>query len=347
MSLRYLITGAQGFVGRYLAAHLVGSRADVEVLGVGRSEQRTTFTHSIHKGSESVPAPLPVDCRRILDDSRYRYVSADIRHRDHLVRLLAEFQPQYIIHLASGLRGDPADKLFRVNVEGTIQLVEAIAEAELELEMLVVGSTGGVYGNPSDEDLPLVETAHCIPVDLYATSKLAAEQASNILCEQYGIPVTWARLFNLFGPGQDERHVCGRLACQVATILEGTAPPVLDTGTLVTTRDFIDVRDVAVALELIATKGTPGDSVNVGSGIETSIRVVLETMLQVAGLEGTVQIRSGGGRPAEIPRHVADVERLTAAGFRCQWTLEDGLRDLLDYYCELKPIQHERKADAA
>jgi GDP-4-dehydro-6-deoxy-D-mannose reductase len=331
-----------------LAAHLLSSRSDVEVLGMGRSEKlAATFTHSIYKGSQSVPAPLPADLRQTLDDCRYRYVSADIRQREHLTRLLRDFQPQYVFHLASGLRGDRADKLFRVNVEGTIQLVEAIAEAELELEMLVVGSTGGVYGNPSDGDLPLVETARCLPVDLYSTSKLAAEQASKILCERYGIPIAWARLFNLLGPGQDERHVCGRLASQADAILGGTAPPVIDIGTLVTTRDFIDVRDVATALEAIAARAAPGTCVNVGSGIETSIRTVLEMVLQVAGLQHSAQIRSRRGRRAEIPRHVADVQRLKALAFRCEWSLEHSIRDLLNYYCRSQPIQEGARANAA
>src|ERR671927_385428 len=75
------------------------------------------------------------------------------------------------------------------------------------------------------------------------------------LTRRYHIPTIWARLFNLTGPGQDERHVCGRFASQAAAIGEKELPPIIEVGPLDTTRDFIDVRDVASAVKLLVEKG--------------------------------------------------------------------------------------------
>jgi GDP-4-dehydro-6-deoxy-D-mannose reductase len=215
-------------------------------------------------------------------------------------------------------------------VEGTIKLLEAISESRCSVRRIVLGSTGGIYGVP--EKLPIDESAPCNPIDTYSTTKLAAEHATRILAEQRRLPVVWARLFNLAGPGQDERHICGRFGSQAAAIVEGLAPPVLDVESLDTTRDFVDVRDAARALITISERGVPMSSYNVGSGHETSVRTVLDITLLAAGLTDRVTIQQRISRIADIPRHVASVARLRSLGFECQYSLDQTIRDILSYY---------------
>src|SRR5262245_57039032 len=147
MATRFLITGAQGFVGRYLISHLLQATGEGhEVLGLGRSSRLDeVFSHSISWGRRSIRAPLPEELRILRDEPRYHYACADIRQPDQLDRLLRAFSPDVVIHLASGLRDDPSDFLFRTNVEGTICLVQALADAGINLSKLVICSTGGVY----------------------------------------------------------------------------------------------------------------------------------------------------------------------------------------------------------
>ena len=71
----------------------------------------------------------------------------------------------------------------------------------------------------------------CQPIDPYSVTKFAAEQMSRVLCEMYGIDATWARIFNPLGPGQDERHLCGWLGQQVASIAGGHAPAEITVST--------------------------------------------------------------------------------------------------------------------
>lgn len=328
---RYLITGAQGFVGSYVVSQLLSSDNSAEVLGIGRSSRLSgSFTHSIGWGTRRVTAPLPDGVRTALETERYRYVSLDLCLRSQLSKTLGEFQPETVIHLASALRDDPPSSLLASNIQGTIDLVEALAASGAPIRRMVVCSTGGVYGIPAE--VPIREDAPCNPIDLYSTSKLATEHFSRILGRQYQMPVVRARLFNLVGPGQDERHSCGRFAAQAAAIAEGVAPPVIKVGTLETTRDFIDVRDAASALLLIAEKGEPGNTYNVASGKESSMQSVLQMTLQLAGLTGRVRIDPKYSRIQDIPRHFACIERLRSLGFGCHYSLTESINDLLDYY---------------
>jgi 3-dehydroquinate synthase len=330
---RILVTGAQGFLGRYLVAHLLGAEPGSEVLGLGRSPRlEDSFTHSLQWGASRLEAPLPEELRGALRSPRYHYMSLDLLRQPELTGLLMDFRPHRIFHLASGLRDAAPDHLFRTNVEGTISLIEAIREAGIEPPRLVLGSTGFLYGQVEPDVLPIRESTPCTPIDLYGVSKLAAENAARILARRYDLPAIWARIFNLVGPGQEERHFCGRLTSQAAAIAAGLLPPLVEVEPLTATRDFLDVRDAASALDLLAAHGTPGHIYNVASGVESPVAQVFDSILRHAGLEGRVEIDLKAARPADIPRYVADITRLRSLGFAAACPLERSLADLLHYY---------------
>jgi 3-dehydroquinate synthase len=329
---RVVITGAQGFLGRYLVAHWLRSDPEVEIVGLGRSKRREdAFTHVVHWGDKRVPAPLPPEVLVDERSVRYRYVALDLRGGSALTGLLQEVRPHVVVHLAGELRDAAPDLLFSTNVGATIALLEAIAGAGIAPPRVVLGSSGAVYGHPADGALPLRETEPCVPRDLYATSKRAAEDAARILADRYGIPLLSARIFNAVGPGQDERHVCGWLAGQAAAIAAGVIPPRIELGSRAPTRDFIDALDVARALVLLADRGDAGEVYNVGSGVETSVGAVLLETLRLSGLDESVCVERPG-RDASVPRHVADPSRLRALGFTPKCSLRDSLADLLAYY---------------
>jgi 3-dehydroquinate synthase len=330
---RILVTGAQGFLGRYLVARLLGAEPGSEVLGLGRSPRlEDCFTHSLQWGAARLEAPLPEELRGALRSPRYHYMSLDLLRQPELTGLLMDFRPHRVFHLASGLRDAAPDHLFRTNVEGTISLIEAIREAGIEPPRLVLGSTGFLYGQVEPDVLPIRESTPCTPIDLYGVSKLAAENASRILARRYDLPAIWARIFNLVGPGQEERHFCGRLTSQAAAIAAGLLPPLVEVEPLTATRDFLDVRDAASALELLAANGTPGHIYNVASGVESPVAQVFDSIIRHAGLDGRVGIDLKAARPADIPRYVADITRLRSLGFAQAFPLERSLADLLRYY---------------
>lgn len=308
---RVLVTGAQGLIGRYLTARLLREDPEIRVLGIGRSpEVPGSFTHSITAFGQTMRAPFfePLD-------ERYRYRQIAL---GDVARAVDEFEPDCVFHLASALHAASERELFESNVQGTSALLDAIGSVRL-----VHGSSGSVYGAPVE--LPLRESHPCHPADAYGRSKLAAEQLVTVKAKgSYVI----ARIFNVVGPGQAESHVCGRLAAQLAS---GAAT--LRTGTLDTTRDFIDVRDVAKALVHLQRHGANASVYNVASGVETSIRTVVEELLAIS--HSQARVVSQDGPPAGVARHFADIGKL--GGFQRDYTLPQSLADVFHYYLRLAP----------
>lgn len=327
---RLLITGAQGFVGRHLAAQALSSDS-LTVLGIGRSPQSETFTHYVHWGARRVLAPIPSYLRERTGADRYTYVSADIRDRVTMQQVLREFRPDAVVHLASALAGAEQTLLSGTNVEGTTCLLEALRESVPDLSLFVLGSTGGVYGAATNGE-PLDESAPCHPFDPYSASKLAAEQSAVALASSFAIPVVRARIFNVSGPGQQEQHVCAKMASQCAAISEQALPSRLVVGNLDTTRDIIDVRDVARALDCVLRHANPGTVLNVSSGREVRIRAILDTLLEVTGLRSSVEVQQSPDRHSPVQRHYGAVDRLRTLGFTSRYSLFETLGDLVDYY---------------
>lgn len=330
---RILVTGAQGFIGRYVVAALLAGDSKHRVLGIGRSPLiRGTFTHSVGWAAHRLRAPLRQELSTLLSSPRYQYESIDLGCFADVSQSLRAFEPEWIIHLASGLRGDNPRKLVRINVEGTVNLLEAAGRENIDCQRIIIASSGGVYGIPPDNELPLHERMSCRPLDVYSASKLAAEDVSRILARLHRIPIIWARIFNVVGPGQDERHVCGKYASQAALIRRQMAPAEITVENLDTTRDFIDVRDVADAVVALCRRGTPGRIYNVASGCETRIGQVLEWVLSAAQVDQRVRVRPGPTRPVDVPRHVGDIAALRSVGFQPRRTLRGSIQDVVDYY---------------
>lgn len=326
---RYLVTGAQGFLGRYLVARLLRDRADAEVLGIGRSPRSDAhFTHTLAWSGAPVPAPLPAELRAAARDPRYRYRAADVEDAGAVARLVADVRPHVVFHLASALRGEPRERLYRTNLGGTRGLLAAIAAAGVPVERIVLGSSGAVYRTGPGCEPPFAEDAPLRPADAYGRSKLAAERACRAFPQ---LPVVHARIFNLVGPGQDERHAAGRFAGRLAAMAHAGLPRRLEVGSLSPTRDWMDVRDAASALALLGERGAPGRAYNLASGVEVPVRQVLDTLVRVAGIPVDV-VEDHAGPPPGEPRHVADVRRLGEMGFAAAHPLDRTLADLWDYY---------------
>lgn len=223
-----LVTGAQGYVGRYLTRELLARRADATVIGSGRSPREGDVLE------------------------RYSYVRADILDADHMRELFGRYRPERIFHLAAAPSHGSRIEIAQTNVVGTMTLLDAIVSVDNYHPRVVIGSSGGVYGALDDDHLPASESAPCVPVDILGASKVAAEHMSRIVGERHGVCVMAARIFNVCGPGQERPSVDARFVAKHGV---GDA-----------TRDFIDVRDVATALALIGERGACGEAYNVSSG---------------------------------------------------------------------------------
>ena len=335
MNRRVLITGAQGFVGRYLTAEILRTHGgNLAVLGIGRSQrQDDSFTHGVTWGGKTIAAPLPPEIVNWTSDPRFDYAIADLREPQPVTSIIDRFRPTQVFHLASGLRGDPLGKLLESNIVATATLLNALA-GQADLQHIVLGSTCAIYGNVDAADLPVTETHRCTPANPYAVTKLAAEHLANILSEELDLPISYARMFNLVGPGQDERHVCGRFAAQIAAIKRARMQPPLKVGRIVSTRDFIDVRDVARALAIIADEGSHGGAYNLANGEEISIQRVLNLSLASAGAADDLVVDTTPDSPLGAMRHYADISRIRRLGYAPRYPLSQSIDDLYRYYCD-------------
>jgi nucleoside-diphosphate-sugar epimerase len=328
MSDRYLVTGAQGFFGRYLVSHLLGRSDDASVLGIGRSpRQDSHFLHSASCRGQALPVPVP-EALHPTHGSRYKYLSMDLSS-GKLAGVIRTFQPTAVIHLAASLRGLTDELILHNNIRSTESLLDALKLSAVRPRILLLASTGGVYG--SQENQPLTEERAPAPVDVYARSKLACEDLVSEFARQSRVRVTIARIFNVLGPGQDELHVAGRLASQISAILAHSSAPIIRTGSLESSRDFLDVRDVCAALITILDRDYEGIC-NVGSGIETTIGELLAFFVGSAGLAATARVELDTTRTESVRRHVAGTRLLAAIGFTPEYSVELSCRDMLAYY---------------
>jgi GDP-4-dehydro-6-deoxy-D-mannose reductase len=330
---RIVVTGAQGLLGRNLVRTLLVSDRELTVMGLGRSGRLTVdFTHQLGWLDESVAAPLTPALLEAEEDPRYSYRSIDLTDGTALARVLAECAPDVVVHAAAALRDEPLDALLRSNIAASATLLESLPAGSTTPRVVMV-SSGSVYGIVPADRLPIDEGEARRPLDLYAASKSATEDVSQIIARERGIPTVVARVFNLLGPGLQDRHLAAELAAQVAAIKLGVQAPVLHVGPLDTTRDFVDVRDAAQGLARLACDDRGEGTYNVASGRETPTRSILDGLLAAAELGAAdVSIVRRERRSGDYERSYADIGRIRALGFQPERPLAQSLADMLDYY---------------
>ncbi len=297
---RLLVTGRHGFVGATLAGMVAADPA--------LAEWQLT----------DVPVELdlrdPVQARAVVDAAA----------------------PDTVLHLAAisnvpeSFRNPEAT--LAVNLIGTLHLLQALQQRGFAGPVVFVG-TGDIYGLVPEAELPIAETRTPAPRNPYAVSKFAAE----ILCWQWTVSerlnIRLARPFNHIGPGQSDAFVVASLARQIAAIKAGRRDPVVDVGDIDVTRDFTDVRDVVRAYLLLLERGAAGETYNICSGEERSVRELLLRMAGLAGVDVAIRQDPARMRPGEQRRvrgNPAKIRRAT--GWAAATPLDESLRAMLAHW---------------
>jgi len=293
--VKALVTGAAGFVGRHLVAHL-DDEGD-EVVTTDRSSG-----------------------------------GPDLLDPDGLTALLAEHRPEVVFHLAG--QADVArswlasTETLRVNAEGTHHLLTAARAAGIG--RVVTVTSADVYGVVGPEELPLDETAPFRPASPYAASKAMADLVAQQAHLGHGQDVVRARSFNHFGPGQGDAGVCSALAARIAACEAGDEET-MAVGNLEARRDFTDVRDVVRAYRLLATDGRAGQAYNVCTGRAVAISEVLDLLLSLAARPIHPVDDPDLHRPVDLPELRGDPTAIHAdTGWAPTIDLASTLAEVLD-----------------
>jgi nucleoside-diphosphate-sugar epimerase len=267
---RALVTGSEGFTGHYVTAELTS--AGYDVVGVS------------HEASESV-------------------LAADLCDRDAMLRVVAEAQPDVVVHLAAiafVAHGD-ADAIYRTNVVGTRNLLDALAQLAQRPRAVLLTSSANIYGN-SDTEI-LTEEVMPQPANDYAVSKLAMEYMASLWKDR--LPIILTRPFNYTGVGQSEKFLLPKIVNHFrrgATLIE--------LGNIDVARDFQDVRFVVNAYRRLLEADAIGQTVNLCSGKAHTLTEVIRMMEDIAGYEIEVRVNPSFVREGEVARLTGSNQKL-------------------------------------
>lgn len=297
--MKALITGSEGFVGKYL-------RAELEAHGY------TVTGLDLQPGQEAV--------------------CADLLNLEELSQVVQKIAPDAVFHLAGQANvaksWEIPQRTFELNVLGAVNLMEAVRSWNPETRMVIVGSSDQ-YGSLGAAGQNVSETTEMKPQSPYAVSKKAQEEIAQVYARAYGMNICMTRSFNHAGAGQRKGFMISDFAAGIARVERGVQP-FLKVGNLSARRDFTHVRDVVRAYRLLAEKGHPGEVYNVGSGTTYSAQEVLDRLLSLSACEVSVEHDPAKMRPSDTPIICCDHSKLTAhTGWQPKLPLETMLRDAL------------------
>lgn len=287
---RILITGNRGFTGKHVTK--IFEQAGFTCTGLTRR----------HTCGED-----PIDL-------------ADIQN---IRACLEEVRPTHILHLAAKALVTYQDPMefYRVNLFGTLNLLQAVDDLALAPESIVLASSANIYG--MHPICPIREEQPPEPANHYAMSKLAMEHMARIWGDR--LPIVIARPFNYTGPGQSDSFLIPKLIRHFHY-----RNPSIRLGNVDVVREFNDVRFVAHAYRILLESAIPGSVYNICSGHGYSIQQVLDTLGHITGHQIKVEADSDLMRANELKILIGDNLRLTElAGPLPAFTLEDTLRSML------------------
>ena len=346
--MRVLITGGAGFIGSHLADRLLAEGHEVRAL-----DNLDPQVHSAGERPEYLDPSVELHVGDVRDHDALRQALDGIDAVVHFAAAVGVGQSMYEI-----------ERYTSINAIGAAVVLEEAVERRDSIRKLLVASSMSIYGegqyrNPRtgesglapwlrpEEQLaarqwdvlsadgtplepePTSEAKPLRPTSIYAINKRDHEEMFLAVGAAYGVPAVALRFFNVYGERQAlSNPYTGVAAIFSSRLLNDRPPLVFEDGKQ--TRDFIDVRDIARCCTLALTEsGADGRTVNVGTGVPTSVVEVAETIARGLGKEIEPEIvgkyRAGDIRHCYADPHLAQ----ELLDFRAEIPFESGMQDLL------------------
>lgn len=295
---RVLVTGGAGFIGSHLVDTLVQAN-NVVVL----DDLSTGELEHIHP--------------------KATLVEGDVRERDTVKQAMSD--ADVVFHQAGLVSVEQSvqhpEESHSINVEGTMTVLDCARQTDTRV---VAASSAAIYGDPST--VPVPESAQLRPDSIYGVDKLALDHYTRQFESLYGLPTVALRYFNVYGPRQSASTYSGVISTFFHQAESGGPLTIQGDGTQ--TRDFVHCSDVVRANIRAATTSHTGEAFNIGTGVETSVNDLAETVCDVVGVP--VDTTTVPARTGDIQESCADIEKAQdKLGFSAQVSLREGLETLV------------------
>ena len=313
---KFLITGFSGFVSRHFLEYLENHEIKSIVKGLDISE--------------------PDFNRENTRSIKCEFEKIDLLNRSKVENIISEFQPDYILHLASyssvAFSWKEPVISFQNNTNIYLNLLEALRKINVSARILSIGSSEE-YGDVDRRDLPLTEDHPLKPVSPYAVARVSQELLSQIYTNGYGLDIVMTRSFNHIGPFQKDIFVIPSFVKQLVKIREKLGSGELITGDLEIVRDFTDVRDVVSAYYLLLTQGKKEDIYNVCSGIGFSLKQIIDKICDILNIDINIKLDPNLIRPNDNKIIIGSNKKIeTNLGWERKYSLEKSLNDMIRYW---------------
>lgn len=272
-SNKVLITGINGFTGKYLKLYLEQNNYDV----YGISNQ--------------------------VNENELKNYQCDILNKAELISILNKTQPNYIIHLAaiSFVQHSNIEEIYNVNVIGTQNLLDAAVEIKSHLKKVIIASSATVYGNQSD--IVLSENLCPNPINHYGISKLSMEFVTKTYFEK--LPIIITRPFNYTAPGHGEHFVIPKIAKAFNNKEEN-----IELGNINVFREYNAINFVCEVYYKLMLTETTSEIVNIASGKTHSLNEVIRLFEKATNHKINIIINQDFVRKDEIERLAGDNQKL-------------------------------------
>ncbi len=307
-----IVIGGAGFIGSHIVKELL--KQDVSQVCIYDNLSRGTLDN------------ISVS----MQDARCSLWKGDIRETDVLDAALAGKDyvfctaALWLLHCK-----DYPRTAFEVNIAGTFNVLEACVKHKIK--KLIWSSSASVYGDAVE--LPMTEEHPFLNKNFYGATKIAGEAMATAFHERYGLQVIGLRYMNVYGPGQDQTAAyTGVIPIMLNKIDAGETPVINGDGTQA--YDFIYVEDVARCNVLALMADIPYGFYNVGTEVQTSIKSLCDTIVQLKGSQLTVQYQpySENDARAMVQNRIGAAGKAKKElGFEFQYSLEEGLKQLIDW----------------
>ena len=310
--MKIMITGGMGFIGSHLCDNLVD---DHEIIVVSKSESKKD------------------NLKQTLSKIKIEYL--DITNFSKLEKVILKHKPEIIIHLAGQTSHAKSFENpiydIDINAKSTLCILETIRSNNLNCKF-ILGSTFIVIGKPTQ--LPVNEETPCFPTTIYGTNRLASEFFCKIYHDVHGLDTLIFRITNSFGPREQYLTTKNAVNHLIYKAFKGMEITIYNNGKFF--RDLIYVSDVISAIKSIMLKGKPGNLYWISSNTKTWFYEFGEILQKLTNTPVVYVDPPQYTKQVDVGNFLVDNSKLCSLGWKPKISLEDGIKETLEYFRNLK-----------